>query len=91
MNEQWNGMSRFDRFSTIIIGILSLYVVIQLALDIVIVFSSAQEQLFGNIDLAICSLFIADWLRGLVLSEKKLRHCAVTGWIWSLRYRWSTC
>jgi voltage-gated potassium channel len=54
--------------------LLSVYVVVQLSLEIIKEMPSSLSELFSVIDLAICIIFLLDWLVFFILSKEKSKY-----------------
>ena len=57
--------------------VLSLYVIIILAIDVITDWSDATVLVFEKIDLGICVVFLADWFYFLARAENKKKYCLV--------------
>jgi voltage-gated potassium channel len=57
--------------------VLSLYVIVILAIDVITDWSDTTAMVFERIDLGICVIFLVDWFYFLLKAENKKKYCFV--------------
>jgi voltage-gated potassium channel len=63
-------------YNPFVVLVLSLWVLVQLALEILLELSPAAVRALSILDLAICIVFIADWIVFFLLAEDRRKYAA---------------
>jgi voltage-gated potassium channel len=68
-----NEEKKWNVWDTIIFA-LSIYVLLQLATEVIVIFPSSLLEVFTAIDFGICIIFLADWVYFFIKAENKKKY-----------------
>ena len=68
-----NEEKKWNVWDTIIFA-LSIYVLLQLATEVIVIFPSSLLEVFTAIDFVICIIFLADWVYFFIKAEDKKKY-----------------
>jgi len=64
----------FNKVKNTIILVLSLYVVVELSIEVIFTFQPRTQEIIDSIDLLICIIFLFDFLYNFIISKEKLKY-----------------